>query len=87
MAYTVEITEPAARNIEEAFEWLHAESPAAAERWIDGLLATIHTLTRLPLRCPVAPESDDFDETIREIFFGRYRILSRWRSAGSTSFM
>ena len=41
MRYSVEITGPAERNIGEAHDWIHAESHAAAARWIDGLLASI----------------------------------------------
>lgn len=41
MRYRVEITEPAQQNIQEAYDWLAAESSWAAVAWIDGLLETI----------------------------------------------
>ena len=75
MRYSVEITEPAQLNIQEAYDWLHAESATAAVEWIDGLLETIEKLGTFPLRCPLAPESVDHREKIRETFFGSYRIL------------
>jgi plasmid stabilization system protein ParE len=73
--YAVEITEPAEQNIEEAHDWLRAQSPEAASRWIDGLLGTIESLETFPLRCPLAPESADHEEEIRQVLYGRYRIL------------
>ncbi len=75
MRYSVELTEPAQQNIQEAYDWIDAESHAAANGWIDGLLGTIESLTTFPLRCPLAPESADHPEEIRQIFYGSYRIL------------
>jgi plasmid stabilization system protein ParE len=49
--YRVEITEPAQQNIQEAYDWLTAESSQAATTWIDGLLETIESLDTFPLRC------------------------------------
>jgi plasmid stabilization system protein ParE len=73
--YRVEITGPAEKNIEESHDWLQAESPAAAVRWIDGLRGAIESLTNFPRRCPLAPESADHAEEIRQPLYGRYRIL------------
>jgi len=73
--YSVEITEPAQLNIQEAYDWLHAESATAAVEWIDGLLETIEKLGTFPLRCPLAPESTDHKEKIRQILYGFYRVL------------
>ena len=75
MRYSVEITEPAQLNIQEAYDWLHAESATAAVEWIDGLLETIEKLGTFPLRCPLAPESTDHKEKIRQIFYHSYRLL------------
>ncbi len=75
MRYRVEITEPAQENIQEVYDWLDAESHAASTGWIDGLLGTIESLTSFPLRCPLAPESTDHAEEIRQIFYDSYRIL------------
>ena len=75
MRYSVEITEPAQQDIQEAYDWLTAESSRAAIAWIDGLLETIESLDAFPLRCPLAPESADHPEEIRQIFYASYRIL------------
>ena len=75
MRYRVEITEPAQQNIQGAYDWLGAESLRAANTWIDGLLETVESLDTFPLRCPLAPESTDHPEEIRQILYGSYRIL------------
>jgi toxin ParE1/3/4 len=73
--FRVEIAEPAEADIEQAHDWLNAESTEAADRWIDGLLATIEKLRTMPRRCPLAPENSDHVEEIRQFLFGHYRIL------------
>ena len=54
--YRIDLTRSAEREIAEAEEWIAADSPAAAGRWIDGLLAALETLEIMPARCPLAPE-------------------------------
>jgi hypothetical protein len=39
------------------------------------LLDKIYTLENLPTRCPIAPENDAFDVEVRQLLFGKYRIL------------
>jgi toxin ParE1/3/4 len=74
--YRVELTEPAERDIAEAEEWIAADSPAAAaDRWIDGLLAGFESLETVPARCPLAPENADHAEEIRQLIYQRYRVL------------
>ena len=68
--------------------WLDAEAvvrriardnPDAATRWFRNLVKKIESLESMPERHPIAPESDDFPEQIRETFLGKrhnkYRIL------------
>ena len=73
------ITEPAERDIEEAFCWIAAADEQAAFRWYNRLLEIIHALEKFPERCPLAPESKYFKGEIRQILHGRrqhkYRIL------------
>lgn len=52
----------------------------AARRWSSQLRAHIKTLARHPERCPLAPESELFDQPFRELLFGAgnrgtYRII------------
>jgi plasmid stabilization system protein ParE len=73
--YLVDFTRTAAREIEEIEDWIAADSPEAAALWIDGLLAVIDRLERMPSRCPLAPENVSHAEEIRQMIYGRYRIL------------
>jgi plasmid stabilization system protein ParE len=73
--HRVELTEAAERDIAEAEEWIAADSHAAAERWIDGLLAGFESLETMPARCPLAPENTDHAEEIRQLIYQSHRVL------------
>ena len=44
-------------------------------RWYEGLLKAFRSLEKNPLRCPIAPESAFFEEEIRQLIYGKYRVL------------
>jgi plasmid stabilization system protein ParE len=79
MKYRVLIQPTAKGELRKAYRWLHEESPAVAARWLDNLLKKTQTLETHPERCPLAPENDFFEETIRQLLYGKkhgvYRIL------------
>lgn len=55
--------------------WIAEQSPEAAHVWLDGLLQAIQSLATHPFRCALAPENDYFSEELRQLIYGRYRIL------------
>jgi plasmid stabilization system protein ParE len=78
--FSVRLAPRAIRDFDEAMDWLTAEaSPEVAVRWATGLDKKIGTLATLPDRCPVARESDAFEEEVRQLLFGegrgQYRVL------------
>jgi toxin ParE1/3/4 len=73
--YLVDFTRAAEREIEGIEEWISADSPEAAGRWMGGLLDAVDRLERMPSRCPLAPENESHAEEIRQMIYGRYRIL------------
>jgi plasmid stabilization system protein ParE len=79
MAYRFEFTARAMSDADEAYHWLKEKPPERAARWYEGLFEQIETLNEHPRRCPLAAESDAFDEEIRQLLFGRrqgvYQIL------------
>src|SRR5688500_8324514 len=80
MIFRVVITPAAAADLKQAYRYIRKSSPAAAGRWITGARKAIKTLAHDPERCPLAPESVAFEESIREMFYGRgnrgtYRVL------------
>lgn len=73
--YRVELSEPAKLEIAEAQDWIDADSPTAAERWIEGLYDVLDGLKTMPARCPLAPENESHAEEIRQLIYGQYRVL------------
>ncbi|TLD71464.1 type II toxin-antitoxin system RelE/ParE family toxin [Phragmitibacter flavus] len=79
--YEVILSAEAERNIEEAVAWIAEANPTAGEEWYVGLIAKLGSLSQMPLRCPVAPESKLglVEREIRQLLYGRhfwkYRVL------------
>ena len=79
MAYRVELTARAARDLEILFlEKNAAESPDAA-RWYNGLEQAVYTLETHPNRCPSAPEARKVKRQLRHLLYGAkphvYRVI------------
>jgi toxin ParE1/3/4 len=79
MAYSVELAERAARDLEILFvEKIAAESHAAAH-WYNGLEEAVYALETRPNRCPVAPEARKLKRNLRHLLHGNkphvYRII------------
>src|SRR5689334_22619372 len=79
MTYRVELADSAEADAEVAYLWLRAHFPDTAARWFNGLYAAIDTLSKLPLRCPLAPEAAEIGMPLRQLLYGRrphvYRVL------------
>jgi plasmid stabilization system protein ParE len=73
--YQIEPTDKALVDTGEAYFWINEQSQGAALRWYEGLLKAFRSLEKNPLRCPLAPESAFFEEEIRQLIYGKYRIL------------
>lgn len=80
MSFRVVVTPEAERDLRNAVSYIRRDNVRAAAVWLKGVRNRIKSLANQPDRCPLAPESDNFDEPIRELFFGAgnrgtYRIL------------
>ena len=75
--YRVEFTDEAKRDINESYEWGRREwGDAKALSWYRSLRAkTREILTHFPLSQSVGPESSEAETELRQVIFGRYRIL------------
>jgi toxin ParE1/3/4 len=77
MAYLVEITPRAERDLDYLFVAIRAEDSETALRWHSGLKEAILTLEQLPNRCPVTPEKAN----LRHLLYGHkphiYRVIYR----------
>lgn len=76
MKFRVLVERAAADDIVAYAEWIVAQgAPDNGSRWLDGIEAAIESLHTMPGRCVLAPESDAFDQEIRQLLFKSHRIL------------
>src|SRR5580658_9994788 len=86
MAYRVDLTERAARNLRRIYRTINAEHSALARNWFNGLEKAVFSHDEHPARAPVIPE----DDTLRHLLYGRKpnvcRIISSSHFAGPADF-
>jgi toxin ParE1/3/4 len=70
MAYRVELTDRAKRDLGDLYVHIDAMESAAAARWFNGLEEAIYGLEALPRRCPVAPEATRARRQLRHLLYG-----------------
>lgn len=75
MKYKVEFTYQAESEANTAYRWIAKDAPGNAFDWFEELIQAIETLSSMPERCAVAPESEEVGQEIRQLLYGRYRIL------------
>ena len=79
MAYLVELTARAARDLESIYEEIHAEESLPAARWFQRLEQAILTLERIPRAWPKAPEAEKVGRPLRHLLYGKkphvYRVI------------
>lgn len=77
MAYLVNITARAQRDLAHLYGGIDAEDSDAALKWYRGFKEAILSLEEQPKRCPVTPESSKF----RHLLYGSkphiYRVIYR----------
>ncbi len=73
--YRLEPTDKALVDAGKAYFWIRERSETAALRWYQGLLKAFRSLEQNPLRCPLAAESPFFEQQIRQLIYGKYRVL------------
>ena len=75
MAYGVDLTERAARDLRRIYLTINAEDAAQARAWFNGLEEAISSLDELPASGASTPE----DGNLRHLLYGRkrhcYRII------------
>jgi len=67
MAYRVELTERAARDLGRIYRTINTDGSARARDWFKGLEKAVFSLDEHPARAPVIPE----DDTLRHLLYGR----------------
>ncbi len=73
MAYRVDLTERAARDLSHLYRTINAESSAQAHAWFNRLERVILSLDENPARGSIIPE----DANLRHLLYGRRRNVYR----------
>jgi plasmid stabilization system protein ParE len=78
MAFQVKITSQAQVEVLGTFVWKSEnQSVAAATAWYNDLMTQVYTLADMPERCALAPESDHFEDEIRQLLVNKRRQIYR----------
>ncbi len=87
MAYLVDVTDRALRDLAIIYRRIEAESSAQAARWFNGLEDAILSLEEYPNRNPLTPE----DRTLRHLLYGKkpyvYRVIYEVEEDTSTVYV
>jgi plasmid stabilization system protein ParE len=79
MPFRVIFLPRAMSDVENAIDWLAERSPAAADRWLQGMLSIVENLELDPKRYSIAEEAAELGVDLRQIIHGRrrgvYRVL------------
>ncbi len=81
MKYQIELSRRAECDVEEAFSYLRERAPLNAVRWRQRLEARLRVLERMPESFACAPENQDAEIEVRQLLYGRYRILYTLRGS------
>ena len=75
--YAVIFEESAQADVRGSYDWgCRVWGKKEAQRWVRELReAILRQLSIMPKGFPVAPEDEDFNEQIRQMIVGRYRVL------------
>jgi len=72
MAFRVEIEPQVLEDLESIAAFIQKNSSfAVAEKWFNRAMADIHSLKKLPGRCPIAQQLEEFGHQIRILLNGR----------------
>ena len=80
MAYSVTWADSAIASVAEQVEYIARDSPSYAATLVTRVERAANSLFQFPNRGRIVPEYGD--DTIRELFVDRYRLIYRIRSDG-----
>jgi plasmid stabilization system protein ParE len=75
MAYRVELSVRAERDLDHIYERISADNSAAGAHWFDLLEKAIYRLETLPRRCPIIPESKKTKQGLRHVLYSSMRVI------------
>jgi toxin ParE1/3/4 len=75
MSRSVRLSAEAKSNLATIADFIAADSPANAVKWLERIEAKIEAIAKLPLRHAIAYSPTDVGREVRQSFFGVYQIL------------
>jgi plasmid stabilization system protein ParE len=75
MAFTVEFSFRARRDLDEIAAYIAVNSRFQSTRWRRRLRNRLRCLQTMPTACGLAPEDEVSGREIRQLLFGNYRVL------------
>ena len=76
MAFRVRFSDEAQEDVAELTAYIVGQSGAqAGDRWLVGLVALTNSLSEMPERFALAPESDLTEQGVRQTIYHSHRIL------------
>lgn len=79
MAYRVDITSRAEKDIYTELDRVREQAPEYAEKWFNGIVSSILSLSNLPHRCTVVSEAKELGREMRQLLYGKrsatFRII------------
>ncbi|REJ90839.1 MAG: type II toxin-antitoxin system RelE/ParE family toxin [Planctomycetota bacterium] len=67
--FEIRLTREAEANVRGIYGWIASRSSDGARTWLEAFDGAKQRLSEGADQCPLAPESDAFDEELREIAF------------------
>jgi plasmid stabilization system protein ParE len=75
MAFSVELSFRARSDLDEIAAYIAADSPTRSAKWRARLHQKLQSLKTMPRACGIAPEDEIARYEIRQLLFGKYRVL------------
>jgi len=73
--YRVEFSTKVEAEILASAAYIAGDSPENAAAWLDGIYEAIASLSRLPKRCGLIREHEEFSVELRELIYKSHRII------------
>jgi mRNA-degrading endonuclease RelE of RelBE toxin-antitoxin system len=87
MAYRVDITARAERDLADIYGRIQAENSPQAAKWFNGVARAMYSLEHYPKRAPITPENRE----LRHLIYGKkprvYRIIFKIDEKTSTVYV
>lgn len=77
--FLVKITRRAEKDLEKIYDYINADNPEAARKFVSEIEKQIRTLETMPNRCPVISEGEEGLSQYRHLLYGDYRTIFRVR--------